>query len=233
MKYLMKNNSHTSSMSNHKNQTGNQNPELENYIEQHTTREDEVLYELRRQTHLKVLRPRMVSGPVQGQLLTMLCRMVRPQAVLEIGTFTGYSAICMARGISANATLDTIERDDELEPFIRKYFEKAKLGKNIKLHIGDAIKVIESIDRSFDLVFMDGDKREYPDYYKAVIKKMNAGGFILADNILWNGKVTQPPDAGDDYTKGILEFNDLVKNDPAVTQVILPIRDGLMIIRVK
>jgi len=220
-------------MSNPKNQAGNHNLEIENYIEQHTTKEDEVLYELRRQTYLKVLRPRMVSGPVQGQLLTMLCRMIRPQAVLEIGTFTGYSAICMARGISSDATLDTIERDDELEPFIRNYFNKAGLEKNIHLHLGDALKVIENIDRSFDLVFMDGDKREYPAYYDAVIKKMNPGGYILADNILWNGKVTEPLNPADDYTKGILEFNDRVKKDLRVEQVILPIRDGLMIIRVK
>ncbi|WP_462316925.1 O-methyltransferase [Marinilabilia sp.] len=220
-------------MSNHNNQTGHHNPELENYIEQHTTAEDDVLYELRRQTHLKVLRPRMVSGPVQGQLLTMLCRMIRPKAVLEIGTFTGYSAICMARGISSDATLDTIERDDELEPFIRKYFKKARLEKKINLHTGDALKVIATIDRSFDLVFMDGDKREYPAYYDAVIQKMKSGGFILADNILWNGKVTEPLDPADDYTKGILAFNNKVKSDPRVEQVILPIRDGLMIIRVK
>ncbi|PWD99243.1 O-methyltransferase [Marinilabilia rubra] len=220
-------------MSNHKNQTGNPSPDLENYIEQHTSQEDEVLYELRRQTHLKVLRPRMVSGPVQGQLLTMLCRMIRPKAILEIGTFTGYSAICMARGTANNATLDTIERDDELEPLIRNYFQKAGLEGKINLHIGDALKVIENIHRSFDLVFMDGDKREYPAYYDAVIRKMNPGGYILADNILWNGKVIEPLDPGDDYTKGILEFNNKVKDDPRVEQVILPIRDGLMIIRVK
>ena len=220
-------------MSNHKNQTGKTNFELEQYIEQHTTPEDEILYELRRQTHLKVLRPRMVSGPVQGQLLYLICRMIRPMSVLEIGTFTGYSAICMARGITPDATLNTIERDDELEPFIKKYFKKAALGPNIHLHLGDALKIIPTLKTSFDLVFMDGDKREYPKYFDSVIGKMNTGGYILADNILWNGKVTEPLTPGDDYTKGILQFNDMIRNDPRVEQVILPIRDGLMIIRVK
>lgn len=220
-------------MSNHKNHTGNQNIDLDNYIEEHTSPEDEILHNLRRQTHLKLLRPRMVSGPVQGQLLTMLCRMIQPSAVLEIGTFTGYSAICMARGLGENANIDTIERDDELESFIRPWFQKAGLEDKITLHIGDAQKVIQSIDKTFDLVFMDGDKREYPAYYKAIMPKMKAGGYILADNILWNGKVLEPTESNDDYTKGILNFNKTVKEDPRVEQVILPIRDGLMMIRIK
>ncbi|WP_291858442.1 O-methyltransferase [Marinilabilia sp.] len=220
-------------MSNHKNHTGNQNIDLDNYIEEHTSPEDEILHDLRRQTHLKLLRPRMVSGPVQGQLLTMLCRMIQPSAVLEIGTFTGYSAICMARGLEQKAHIDTIERDDELESFIRFWFQKAGLKDKITLHIGDALKVIQSIDKTFDLVFMDGDKREYPAYYKAVIPKMKPGGYILADNILWNGKVVEPTESHDDYTKGILNFNKTVKEDPRVEQVILPIRDGLMMIRIK
>lgn len=220
-------------MSNHKNHTGSQNIDLDNYIEEHTSPEDEILHELRRQTHLKLLRPRMVSGPVQGQLLTMLCRMIQPSAVLEIGTFTGYSAICMARGLEENAHIDTIERDDELESFIRPWFQKAELEKKITLHIGDALNVIQSIDKTFDLVFMDGDKREYPAYYSAVIPKMKPGGYILADNILWNGKVVEPTESHDDYTKGILNFNKTVKEDPRVEQVILPIRDGLMMIRIK
>lgn len=206
---------------------------MDSYIENHTTQEDDLLYNLRRQTHLKLLRPRMVSGPIQGQLLTMLCRMIRPQRVLEIGTFTGYSAICMARGLGENGHIDTIERDDELEGFIRPWFQKAKLEDKITLHIGDALQVIRTINEKYDLVFMDGDKREYPEYYEAIMKKMNAGGFILADNILWNGKVVEDTDQADDYTKGILRFNTMVKEDARVEQVILPIRDGLMMIRVK
>ncbi|MGQ1889083.1 O-methyltransferase [Thermophagus sp. OGC60D27] len=220
-------------MSNHNHITGNQNIDLENYIETHTSQEDELLYHLRRQTHLKVLRPRMVSGPVQGQLLTMLCQMIRPQNVLEIGTFTGYSAICMARGLNQGAVIHTIERDDELESFISHYIDKAGLQDKIKLHIGDALKVIEELNTSFDLAFIDGDKREYPTYYKMVIEKMNPGGFILADNILWNGKVVDPQAQNDSYTQGILTFNKLVKEDPRTEQVILPMRDGLMMIRVK
>lgn len=205
---------------------------LNNYIENHTSPEDDLLYNLRRQTHLKLLRPRMVSGPVQGQLLTMLCQMIQPQTVLEIGTFTGYSAICMARGLAENGCIDTIERDDELEHFIRPWIQEAGLEDIITLHIGDALKVIHTIDKKYDLVFIDGDKREYPAYYEAIMKKMNAGGFILADNILWNGKVVEDSDQTDEYTKGILRFNKMVKEDPRVTQVILPIRDGLMLIRV-
>ena len=220
-------------MSSHNHITGNHNTDLDIYIEDHTSPEDELLYDLRRQTHLKVLRPRMVSGPVQGQLLTMLCRMIQPQTVLEIGTFTGYSAICMARGIRSDAVLHTIERDDELETFIRHYIQKAGLQNQIKLHIGNALNIIETLNTSFDLVFIDGDKREYPEYYKLVIEKMNPGGYILADNILWNGKVIDPNSQNDSYTKGILSFNKMVKEDPRVEQVILPMRDGLMVIRVK
>ena len=220
-------------MSNHKHHTGNHHIDLENYIEAHTSVEDDVLLELRRQTHLKILRPRMVSGPVQGQLLSMLCRMIRPEAVLEIGTFTGYSAICMARGLEQNGHVDTIERDDELEDFTRPWFSKAGVEDKITLHIGDALNVITTMNKTFDLVFMDGDKREYPAYYEAVIPKIKPGGFLLADNILWNGKVVESPDPGDEYTKGILKFNKMVKEDSRVEQVTLPIRDGLMMIYVK
>jgi caffeoyl-CoA O-methyltransferase len=220
-------------MSNHKHHTGNHHIDLETYIEAHTSGEDEILLDLRRQTHLKILRPRMVSGPVQGQLLSMFCRMIRPEAVLEIGTFTGYSAICMARGLEQNGHLDTIERDDELEDFIRPWFSRAGLEEKITLHIGDALKIVNTIDKTFDLVFIDGDKREYPAYYEAVLPKIKPGGFLLADNILWNGKVVEPLDPGDDYTRGILKFNRMVKEDPRVEQVILPVRDGLMMIRLK
>ncbi|PRY99893.1 putative O-methyltransferase YrrM [Marinilabilia salmonicolor] len=219
-------------MSNHKTHTGNISADLDNYIENHTSPEDDLLYNLRRQTHLKLLRPRMVSGPVQGQLLTMLCQMIQPQTVLEIGTFTGYSAICMARGLGQNGHIDTIERDDELESFIRSWVQKAKLEDKITLHIGDALQVIKTIEKKYDLVFMDGDKREYPKYYEAIMTRMNAGGFILADNILWNGKVVEAIDPTDEYTRGILQFNTMVKEDPRVEQVILPVRDGLMMIRV-
>jgi caffeoyl-CoA O-methyltransferase len=234
MKFLTKKSSHTLFMSNHNHITKPGNScDLENYIEAHTSPEDELLRELRRQTHLKVLRPRMVSGPIQGHLLTMLCRMIRPLSVLEIGTFTGYSAICMARGMEENAILHTIERDDELESFINIYLNKAGIKNKVNLHIGDALKVLDNLDASFDLAFIDGDKREYPAYYEAVMKKMKPGAYILADNILWNGKVVEPLHHNDDYTRGILRFNEIVKNDARTEQVILPLRDGLMMIRIK
>lgn len=152
---------------------------------------------------------------------------------MEIGTFTGYSAICIARGIEKDAVLHTIERDDELESFIRHYIRKAALENKIVLHIGDALDKINNLNVTFDLVFIDGDKREYPAYYQAVMKKMNPGSYILADNILWNGKVVDADLKNDDYTRGIIDFNEMVKNDPRTEQVIIPIRDGLMLIRVK
>lgn len=217
-------------MSSH-NPTGNLHPDIENYIEAYTTPEDELLYELRRQTYLKVLRPRMISGPVQGQLLTMLCRMIKPASVLEIGTFTGYASICMARGMESGTHLHTIERDDELEGFIRHYLERADPEGKIHLHIGDALQLINDLDATFDLVFIDGDKRQYPRYYEIVMPKMKPGGYILADNILWNGKVVDPEASDDEYTQGILRFNAMVKDDPRTTQVVLPVRDGLMMVR--
>ncbi len=218
-------------MSSHSHSSGPFNPELENYIEAHTTSEDELLYELRRQTYLKVLRPRMISGPVQGQLLTMLCRMIKPGSVLEIGTFTGYASICMARGMESGTHLYTIERDDELEGFIRHYLDRADPEGKIHLHIGDALQVINELDVSFDLVFIDGDKRQYPQYYETVMPRLDPGGYIIADNILWNGKVVDPAAPDDEYTQGILRFNTMVKEDPRTTQVILPVRDGLMMVR--
>ncbi|MFW6043207.1 MAG: O-methyltransferase [Marinilabiliaceae bacterium] len=218
-------------MSSHRNTPGDFYPDIESYIEAHTTPEDALLYELRRQTYLKMLRPRMISGPVQGQLLAMLCRMIRPASVLEIGTFTGYAAICMARGMEPGTHLHTIEQDDELEPFIRRYLKRAGLEEIIHLHIGDALRVINDLDVAFDLVFIDGDKRQYPQYYEIVMPRMKPGGYILADNILWNGKVIDPDASDDEYTQGILRFNSMVKNDPHTTQVILPLRDGLMMVR--
>lgn len=218
-------------MSSHSHNTGTFNPELENYIEAYTTSEDELLYELRRQTYLKVLRPRMISGPVQGQLLTMFCRMIKPGSVLEIGTFTGYASICMARGMEAGTYLYTIERDDELETFIKHYFDRADPEGKIHLHIGDALQIINELDVTFDLVFIDGDKRQYPQYYETVMPKLRPGGYILADNILWNGKVVDPDASDDEFTQGILRFNRMVKDDPRTTQVILPVRDGLMMVR--
>ncbi len=207
--------------------------EIEKYIIHYSDTEDPVLQELNRETNLKILRPRMLSGNIQGKLLEMLSKMINPQNILEIGTYTGYSAICLAKGLSKNGKLQTIEINDELEDFILKYFEKANVQNKIKLHIGSALDIIPKLDTNFDLVFIDADKRQYIDYYKIIIDKVNSGGFILADNVLWNGKVLDMKESYDAYTKGVMDFNDYVKNDKKVEKLILPIRDGLTIIRKK
>lgn len=206
---------------------------LENYIEQHTTPEEAVLKQLRRETHLKVIHPRMLSGVVQGRFLRMLCQMIKPRQVLEIGTFTGYSAINMALGMGSNARLFTIEKDDELESVIQRYFRLAGVENRITLFIGDALLRLKQIQGSFDLVFLDGDKREYPQYYEAVRPLLNPGGYLVADNVLWDGKVVEPLQPGDEFTGGILEFNRMVSADDSMEQVMLPLRDGLMIARKK
>jgi predicted O-methyltransferase YrrM len=204
---------------------------LEQYILNHTSPEDDFLKELDRETHLKVLRSRMLSGHLQGQILSMISCMVKPRYILEIGTFTGYSALCLAKGLAENGQLHTIEIDDELESIARKYFEKSGMGNKIVQHIGDARQVISSLQHTFDLVFIDADKREYCDYYKLVFDRISVGGFLLADNILWNGKVVDPNETNDEQTRGILDFNNLVHNDIRVKNVILPVRDGIMLIQ--
>lgn len=203
---------------------------LEHYILKHISSEEPYLQELDRETHLKVLRSRMLSGHLQGTILTMISRMIRPQRVLEIGTFTGYSAICLAQGLAKGGQLHTIEIDDELESIAKKYFQKSGMAEQIFQHIGDARTIIPSLNQQFDLVFIDADKREYCDYYSQVFEYLPIGGFLLADNILWNGKVVDADAASDEQTKGILEFNDLVQNDPRVRNVILPVRDGIMMV---
>ncbi|WP_066628332.1 O-methyltransferase [Labilibacter marinus] len=211
----------------------NQNIDLENYILEHISPEDELLYELNRKTHLHILRPRMLSGHLQGQILKMMCQMIQPKNILEIGTFTGYSCICMAQTLPDDGFIDTIDIDDEIEPFTQSFFDKSGLAHKIKMHIGDALDVMPKLKKKYDLIFMDGDKRQYPNYYKQVYDMLNPGGYILADNILWDGKVIEPVDPNDTYTQGILEFNQIVKNDPRVEKVIFPFRDGIFVIRKK
>ncbi|MGQ1784299.1 O-methyltransferase [Saccharicrinis sp. GN24d3] len=211
----------------------NQNIELENYILEHINKEDELLYELNRKTHLHILRPRMLSGHLQGQILKMICRMIRPKQILEIGTFTGYSCICMAQTLPEDGFVDTIDIDDEIEPFTQSFFDKSGLAHKIKMHIGDALEIMPSLNKKYDLVFMDGDKRQYPQYYRQVFDMLNPGGYILADNVLWDGKVTEPLDVNDTYTLGIQEFNRMVKEDDRVEKVIFPFRDGIFVIRKK
>lgn len=210
--------------------------ELERYILAHISPEDPVLAELDRQTHLRVIQPRMLSGHLQGQLLTMLTAMIRPWYVLELGTFTGYSAIAMARGLSGEGTvLHTVEKNDELQDFAAEYIEKAGLRNRIVQHIGPALEVAPGLGLVFDLVFIDADKREYPDYYRMLMEGglVRSGSIILADNVLWSGKVTDEAAGHDRQTQGILEFNRMVREDRRVEKVMVPLRDGLTIIRVK
>ncbi len=192
-----------------------------------------ILAELRRETNLKVLMPRMLSGHYQGVLLQFLSKMIKPKYILELGTYTGYSAICLSQGLTNDGKLITIEKNDELKFISQKYFKKMNLTKKIVRKFGEALEIISTLNCSFDLVFIDADKREYLDYYKLIFDKLNSGGYILADNVFWNGKVLGKIDKNDKYTKGVIEFNEFIKNDDRVEKITLPIRDGLMILRKK
>ena len=212
---------------------------LERYLHAHSSPEPELLAELDRETHRRTVQPRMLSGHLQGRLLELLVRMIRPRAVLEIGTFTGYSALALAAGLDDDATLDTIETDDELQELAQSFFDRSEHGHKIRLHIGSALKLAPRLGRRFDLVFIDGDKREYPAYYRMLMGDgggkplVGSGAVLLADNILWSGKVVQPVAHNDRHTQALLEFNRTVADDPRVENVILPLRDGLSVIRVK
>jgi predicted O-methyltransferase YrrM len=206
------------------------NQKLEEYINEHISPEDELLEELYHKTHTSVINPNMVSGHLQGKVLEMIISMLKPDLVLEIGTYTGYSAIAMAGKLEAGALLHTIEVNDELHELSSSYIEKAGLKSRIIMHTGDAKTIIPEIKIKFDLVFIDGDKREYPDYYDIVFPHVKTGGFILADNVLWDGKVADIR-VTDPMTDGIRAFNSRVRNDDRVEKVILPLRDGLMLIR--
>lgn len=210
-----------------------QTREIDNYILQNIEPEDKVLSELNRETHLKVLGSRMISGHLQGQVLTMLTKMIQPENILELGTFTGYSAICLAKGLAENGKLITIEIDDELEDFAHRYFVKAGVQDKIEQRIGAALEIIPNLKETFDLVFIDANKREYVAYYHQVFDKVRNGGYIIADNTLWNGKILSEPASDDLQTKGIIEFNSLIRSDKRVEKVILPLRDGMTVIRKK
>jgi len=206
---------------------------LEHYILSHTEEEDDLLKELDRETNLNRINPRMLSGHLQGKILEMFSRMIQPEQILEIGTFTGYSAICLAKGLKKGGRLHTIEIDDELESVARKYVIKAGLADVIVQHIGPAVDVIPTLGKTFDLVFLDADKSEYCTYFDQVFDMIRPGGYVLADNVLWNGKVVNELSPKDGLAMAILHFNEKIKDDPRVSQVILPIRDGLMLIRKK
>jgi len=205
--------------------------EIYNYAETFTTEESPVLKKLNRETHVNILFPRMLSGKLQGSLLKMISNMVSPERILEIGTYTGYSAICLAEGLTANGILHTIEINPELEEIERKYFGEVELTEKIKLHIGNALEIIPSINEKFDIVFIDADKENYLNYYNLVFDKVRKGGFILADNVLWDGKVLETPAPADTETKALQEFNQFVQNDERVENLLLPFRDGISIIR--
>jgi len=206
--------------------------ELENYIEQHSEKEPELLAALNKETYQKVLLPRMLSGHFQGRVLSMLSKLIRPMDILEIGTYTGYSALCLCEGMQENGILHTIDIKEELVDFQRKYFDKSPWGKQIVQHLGEAVDIIPTLELKFDLVFIDADKENYINYFEMIVPKMNKGGIILSDNVLWSGKVLEPLHPNDLSTKILLEYNRLLKNDPRVETVLLPIRDGLTVSRV-
>ena len=207
--------------------------DFEDYILQHSDDESELLAQLNRETHVKILNPRMVSGHLQGRILSMLAKMIQPKRILELGTFTGYSALCLAESLPDDGILYTIENNDELDDFAAGYFRRSPHGHKIKQLTGDALSVIPTINETFDIVFIDADKREYVAYYDAAFDKIRQGGYIFADNTLWNGKVLESVAPNDAQTAGIRHFNDYIKNDSRVEKVIFPLRDGLTVIRKK
>lgn len=207
--------------------------DMEKYILECIDKEDPVLEELNRETNLKVLQPRMISGHLQGLILSLFSKMANPKNILEIGTFTGYSAICLAKGLKPGGRLYTIEIEDELRQFAASYFKKAGIEESVVQITGDALEVIPGIEAPFDLVFIDGEKKEYCQYYNLVFEKVAPGGYIIADNTLWNGKVVQASASNDERTREILAFNQLVSRDLRVEKVILPLRDGMTVIRKK
>lgn len=208
---------------------------LEKYIEIHSSFRNEALDWLERQTNIRTNYPRMLTGKVQGEFLYMMTRMISPRNVLEIGTFTGYSAICMALALEGEGHIDTLEINDELEDLILEGFERAGVSGRVSLHIGDAVEFLRGQDgkKLYDLTFIDANKREYPDYYELALTLTRSGGFILADDVLWDGKVYAEQVPTDKQTSGIVRFNDLAASDPRVETVILPVRHGLSIIRKK
>lgn len=206
---------------------------IDTYVAAHSQKEPEILQELTRETWQKVLNPRMLSGAFQGRVLSMISKLVSPKNILEIGTYTGYSALCLAEGLQTNGTLFTIDKNEELETLQNKYFTKSTYRNQIQQFVGNAIEIIPTLATKFDLVFIDADKSNYINYFHLIIDKMNSGGIILSDNVLWSGKVVAPINAKDIDTKVLLEYNTLLNNDDRVETVLLPIRDGLTVSRVK
>ena len=206
--------------------------DLEDYIEQHSEKEPALLAALNKETYQKILLPRMLSGHFQGRVLSMLSKLIRPVNILEIGTYTGYSALCLCEGMQETGQLHTIDIKEELVDFQRKHFDKSPWGKQIVQHLGEATDIIPTLEMKFDLVFIDADKENYLNYFELILPKMNKGGIILSDNVLWSGKVLEPLQPNDLITRVLLEYNQLLATDPRVETVLLPIRDGLTVSRV-
>jgi predicted O-methyltransferase YrrM len=206
---------------------------LDQYIVNQSENEPDLLGKLNRETYQKILQPRMLSGHYQGRVLSMLSKLIQPECVLEIGTYTGYATLCLAEGLEKHGEIHTIDIKEELVDFQRKYFDLSGKGHQIHQHLGEAKKIIPALNKTFDLVFIDADKSNYVNYFHQIIGKMKKGGIILSDNVLWSGKVIEPLNPKDEDTRVLLEYNQLLKNDPRLETVMLPIRDGLTISRVK
>ncbi len=206
--------------------------DLDDYIVRHSEDEPELLQELNRETYQKILQPRMLSGPYQGRVLSLISKLINPKHILEIGTYTGYSALCLAEGLQQGGSIDTIDINEELLDFQRKYFDKSGFGEQIQQHLGNALDIIPKLDKTFDLVFIDADKDNYLNYFNVIIDKLKPGGIILSDNVLWSGKVLDTEFKKEDIsTPSLIEYNKVLKEDPRIETVIFPIRDGLTISR--
>ena len=207
--------------------------ELDSYVTLHSENEPELLAQLNKETYQKILQPRMLSGHFQGRVLSMLSKIIHPTTILEIGTYTGYATLCLAEGLTENGSIDTIDIEEELVDFQRKYFDKSTWANQIIQHLGDALTIIPTLNKKYDLVFIDADKENYINYFHLIVPMMNKGGIILSDNVLWSGKVLEEIKDNDTATKILLEYNQLLKDDARVETVLLPIRDGLTVSRVK
>ena len=207
--------------------------ELDSYVTNHSENEPELLAQLNKETHQKILQPRMVSGHFQGRVLSMLSKIIHPTSILEVGTYTGYATLCLAEGLAENGTIDTLDIEEELVDFQRKYFDKTIWANQITQHLGDALEIIPTLNKKYDLVFIDADKENYINYFHLIVPMMNKGGIILSDNVLWSGKVLEEVKTSDITTQILLEYNQLLKNDTRVETVLFPIRDGLTVSRVK
>ena len=206
------------------------NNKIEDYIEKNSSKEPQILKDLNKETYLKVLNPRMLSGHLQGRFLSIISKLIKPKKILEIGTYTGYSAICMAEGLINKGIIHTIDINEELVSIQKKYFKKTRTTNSIIQHVGDAKEIIGKIDETFDLVFLDADKENYIKYYNLCIDKVRSGGLIIADNVLWTGKVIDPKSYDDELTQYLIDFNTIINQDDRVENIILPLRDGLNII---